>query len=348
MKTMKKMLFIMFAAAMMVFTGCEKNDDNELSTETQGNITLKVVAPSNDKIDLDKVVYYKVNAQFLIVDWGDGSAPETYSSSESSRVYEIRHTYANSSTTYTAQIKEKGLTRFEVSNFYRYTTLSLDFNGCPALEDLTCDDPLLSLNISECAALKEVICKTNNQSGLISVNVSGCSALELFDINNFTRYASSVSLILNVSGCPALKKLHCFNTGCTSLNISGCPALKTLECHANQLTSLDVSGCTALEELLCLINQLTSLDVSGLSALRDLQCSHNNLTSLNISGCMALERLFCDTNQLTASALNSVFTALPYHNVIDDNDRPTILYYSNPGTNTCNWNILWTKGWRGN
>jgi Leucine-rich repeat (LRR) protein len=340
---MKRLLFIMIAAATIAFAGCSKDDDNELSSETQGNITLKVVAPSNDIMHLDKVVYYDVNAQFLIVDWGDGSAPETYSSSESSWVNEIRHTYANSSTTYTVQIKENGLTSFEVGNFYRYTTLSLDFNGCPTLEDLSCSDPLLSLNVSECTALKKVLCRTRDTpSRLTSVNVRGCSALELFDISCYRGIPTPASFVMNVSGCPALKELDCFNTGLTSLNISGCPGIKMLMCGTCQLKTLDVRSCSALEELLCYQNQLTSLDVSGLNALRVLNCHDNKLTTLNISGFPVLEDVDCKYNDLTVSSANAVLYALPNRVGIAPG---SIFIQMDNLTNFCDWAIARNKNW---
>ena len=95
---------------------------------------------------------------------------------------------------------------------------------------------------------------------------------------------------LDVSKCPELQYLDCYNNQLTSLDVSKCPALKGLYCSSNQLTSLDVSKCPELQYLACSSNQLTSLDVSKCPELRELYCDGNQLTSLDVSGCPLIIR----------------------------------------------------------
>ena len=147
---------------------------------------------------------------------------------------------------------------------------SLDVTGCISLEDLQCDDNLLTnLNVSNCTALQKLIC-TQNQ--LTSLDVTGCSALEL---------------------------IWCYNNSLTSLDVSDCIVLENLNCSQNQLSSLDVNGCVHLTFINCKSNQLTGLNASGCIALSSLDCSQNQLDSLDVSECTVLKKLICNSNLLT-------------------------------------------------
>jgi hypothetical protein len=85
------------------------------------------------------------------------------------------------------------------------------------------------------------------------------------------------------------------------------------------------------------------LNASGCAALDYLGCSDNQLTSLNASGCTTLEYLDCENNQLTATALNTVFTALPNRT---GGGYAFIYISNNPGADTCDRAIAEDKGWR--
>jgi Leucine-rich repeat (LRR) protein len=326
---MKPFLFLMVAAATIFFTGCEKNDGSNDPPSGPGSITLTVVPRSYDNY---KVEFYAI-AQQLVIDWGDGSAAETYTN-VNWEDYEdrITHTYTDSGTYTTVQIKGEGLTAFDC---LASGAISLDISGCTALEELWCgENQLTSLDASKCTALQTLDCVWNQ---LTSLDVSKCTALEEL-------WCGSNQLTsLNVSGCPALQRLGCSFNQLTSLDVSKCPALQWLYCYSNQLTSLNASKCTALQELYCEDNQLTSLDVSKCTALQKLVYWGNRSTSLDVSECLALQDLSCGGNQLTAAALNTVFTALP--NRIGEG-YALISIYDNPGSASCNRAIAENKGWQ--
>jgi hypothetical protein len=352
---MKRLLFMMIAAAM-VFAGCEKNDDNnDLPPDGPGSITLTVEIDYYNYDDYE--IAFPATAQQLVIDWGDGSAAETYtditaqSDGYNNFIPNITHTYPGIGT-YTVQIKEEGLTLFDCYFFSSMTSLnvsgcaalqklncvyssltSLNINGCPALQRLDCfNTSLTSLNISGCPALQTLTCGDY----LTSLDVSKCPALKELDCGN------NQLTSLDVSKCPALEVLYCGHNQLTSLDVSKCTAIKKLVCGGSQLTSLNVSGCTALEILRCYPNQLTSLDVSKCPVLQELRCNGNQLTSLNVSGCTALNSLDCGENQLSAEALNTVLTALPNRTATDH----ALIYISgNPGAETCTRAIAENKGW---
>lgn len=151
-------------------------------------------------------------------------------------------------------------------------------------------NPLTSLDVSDCTALKELVCGANP---LTSLDVSGCTELQSLACESMPLTS------LDVSGCTELREMYVGYTPLTSLDVSGCTALEDLHCNESRLATLDVSGCTALRSLYCNNNLLTTLDVSGCTALEKLDCYDNLLSSLDISGCTELRDLSCDNNLLT-------------------------------------------------
>ena len=164
-----------------------------------------------------------------------------------------------------------------------------------------------------------VLGKDNTNGNIISLDVSGCTALTDLDCRN------NQLTSLDVSGCTALTYLNCSFNQLTSLDVSNNTALTDLDCNYNELTSLDVSGCTALTALYCRDNQLTSLDVSNNTALKDLACRFNQLTSLDVSNNTALTDLDCSDNQLTSLDVSNN-TALTYLSCFGNPLSKLILY----------------------
>ena len=159
-----------------------------------------------------------------------------------------------------------------------------------SLRKLDCNsDPITSLDVSGCTALKTLTCYN---SELASLNVSGCTSLQ--EIMAYRAQLTS----LDVSGCSSLQYLDCNENGLTSLKLNGSSPLQHLSCNKNGLTSLILSGCTSLTEVDCTDNQLTELDFSGCTSLIILSCYNNQLTTLNLSNCTSLMGLACDSNQL--------------------------------------------------
>ncbi|MDR1347507.1 MAG: hypothetical protein LBJ63_03625, partial [Prevotellaceae bacterium] len=73
-----------------------------------------------------------------------------------------------------------------------------------------------------------------------------------------------------------------------------------------------------------------------------LDCGINQLTGLDVSNNTAIKQLYCDENQFSATALNSVFTALPSR---VPSDYARIYIAENPGTSACNTSIATAKNW---
>ena len=113
-----------------------------------------------------------------------------------------------------------------------------------ALEELDCSyNNLTSLDVSKNAKLTHLRCELNEE--MTRLDVSGCAALkELYCFWN-------PLTTLDVSDCAALETLNCSNNQLTELDVSRNTKLGTLRCNENQLTSLDVSKNTKLKTLDC-------------------------------------------------------------------------------------------------
>lgn len=134
---------------------------------------------------------------------------------------------------------------------------------------------------------------------------------------------------LNVSNCPTLQILSCYNNKLTNLDLSENYSLTYLMCYKNKLIGinvsknlnliwldcydnflnvLDVSKNAKLTYLQCHINQITALDLSQNSELNHLSCANNRLTTLNVTNNTKLQTLYCNNNLLTLANLPQPLT----------------------------------------
>lgn len=108
---------------------------------------------------------------------------------------------------------------------------------------------------------------------------------------------------LNVTKCPDLEYLICYNTGIQSLNLNYNSKLITVRCYNTKLTSLTLNYR----------NQLREIDVKNTPTLESLYCYNSALTTLNVTGCTGLKRLECYYNyDLTAITGLGDCTAITY------------------------------------
>lgn len=156
---------------------------------------------------------------------------------------------------------------------YNPPLLSLDASNLYALQNLTLNENMVSINLSNCTSLTSF---SYTYASLSELNVSGCTAMTSF----MCLYTYMTSL--DLSNLTSLTGVNCSSNQLQTLNIDGCLNLHGLNCSDNHLTNLDVSSFTNLTQLNCKLNALHALDVSALSQLTNLDCSYNDLYSLNI------------------------------------------------------------------
>lgn len=164
------------------------------------------------------------------------------------------------------------------------TTLDLNESGITRLPPTLFQDNELRIYWEK---LIKLDCSGNQLS---SLDVSACPALTV--LLCFDNYISSLTL-----SCPNLMRLNCSGNALTTLDLK-LPALQSLSCYKNQLTTLHLASCNALKYLWCGYNQLEQLTLAHLELLQ-ISCEHNALTQLDLRKCPALERVHCHDNKLT-------------------------------------------------
>ncbi|MEG0217906.1 MAG: hypothetical protein RR655_06260, partial [Raoultibacter sp.] len=160
----------------------------------------------------------------------------------------------------TLDCSHNNLEALDISANVQLTSLTCHNNQLAALDvaqsnlqDLTCAyNNLSSLKLP--ASILSVNCRSNP---LVSLDVSQAAALRSLECSSTNLTA------LDVAPAVSLQKLLCQRNQLTSLDLGANSALEFLWCHNNRLTSLDVSRNPVLTTLSCAENTLTSLDLTG-------------------------------------------------------------------------------------
>lgn len=167
----------------------------------------------------------------------------------------------------------------------------LDFSNTPSLRYLNCDRTKISvLDVTMLPEIKE-----------ITAVLCRLSSLKMKDNKKLTAlYVNSTGTLGNIdlSQCPNLEILQCWESGATSINLKETPNLKGLACSDNQLSEIDLSGVKNLETLDVARTGLTSLDVTNNPELLLINCQSNQISELNLSNNHKLRRLACRDNKI--------------------------------------------------
>ena len=234
---MKKIL-LLFALPVMalIFTSCEKNNENELS----GDDVIQFEDPNFLKalLDVKKVELYDAEreayVEYLIDVDANHDGEITVKEAKNVRALFLYRT------------SEDGdwIGGYDIENVpeIKYFT-ALEFFDCA-------DNRLTSLDLSRNSALEFLNCGNNQLTSLDLSRNTAMTSLGCVD-NQLTS--------LDLSKNTALINLFCDNNQLTSLDLSKNTALTDLWCDNNQLTSLDLSKNTALTFLSCYNNPLQEL-----------------------------------------------------------------------------------------
>ena len=261
---------------------------------------------------------------------------------------------------------------------------TLNLNGCKKLTKVYISnwDVLESIELDECSELDEITLENN--SCITSLDISKHANLHLFtawncpELNDFELPTSIVGVdcrgiktesfnlenykelrTFNINDCKELSSLSLTNcdklsvlsfsdTQIESFDISAFPNLSILNCSNTLLTDIDVSTNEALGYLQCKGLNLTTLNITNNPNLRRLDCSDNQLTSLDISNATMLRYLHINDNQFEKEELEAIFKILPdFRSPTTKSDMklPGVTISNNPGTEVCNTNLIWDKGW---
>ena len=103
---------------------------------------------------------------------------------------------------------------------------------------------------------------TNDDGQISKREASVVKILYLYDWN--TDMGFSISDVSEIKYFSSLEWLSCpgRNNTFTNLDLTGCPALKVLLCYDSPITILDVSSCQKLENVDCQYSDLQTLTIS--------------------------------------------------------------------------------------
>lgn len=182
--------------------------------------------------------------------------------------------------------------------------------------DLTNNDSLSNLDLSDLPNLESIVCKDNSAlTG--SIDVSGKSSLFWLDCSQnpnitdidvtgntslsviFAYLNSSLTSITGLSTCTGVTTLQLWNSNLTGslLDLSGCSNLKTLQISGNpNLSGLDVTNNPLLDFLYCQDDNISSINLTNNTQLKTLGVNGNNLTSLDLTNNVKLTTLLAYQN----------------------------------------------------
>ncbi len=139
---------------------------------------------------------------------------------------------------------------------------------------------------------------------LMKLSVIGKQLAGALDVSNCPMLDSVVCwdnriTALDVTGCGALTELYARTNLIPALDLSDNPLLEILSCGENPLSELDVSANPALWYLYCYGTDVAEIDLANNRAIRHMNLSSNALTELDVTGCPELQIFYCLGNELT-------------------------------------------------
>ena len=191
------------------------------------------------------------------------------------------------------EVNLSACTSLTKADFTDNNLTSLDCSDCVSLTDLNCRYNRLSfLDISGCDRLVRLSCRTN--AGLSGeLDLSHCPDLEYLEC-----YETAFEK-LNTNGCSVLKYVYAHNSSLSEVDFSSNKALVHLDIYNNKIPALDVRNNIELTYLDASLNRIQEIDLSRNTELVELLLGYNSVSELDLSGHEKLVRLTANSNALT-------------------------------------------------
>lgn len=176
--------------------------------DTLGVVNLKV------KVEDETSIRFFIDAETLLIDWGDGES-----------TYQTSHCYSQSGE-YIIRIIGSAINTLDVSRCY---VLDLNVNGCPWLESLNCSGNMLrTLDVSGCRWLMVLDCSLNN---LHELQFGEHAFLKILDCH------MNLLKDLRLSGCGGLLYLYAGLNEMRNLDLGCCPEIRCVDIGNNCFTA---------------------------------------------------------------------------------------------------------------
>lgn len=200
-----------------------------------------------------------------------------------------------------------------------YTLAAIDLTGCGALETLNIEDNSIAvLDLHDCVSLREIRCAYND---LTTIDFSSCTKMTAITCRNNPLHGLTLDVSMcpdllylacweaglagvDVSGCPKLQELLVYYNDLNSIDISACPALTRVDLHGTKISALDLGNCPKLNTLFVAFNTIDRLDFSACPELTSVNVSNNTLTQLDLSKCPKLTELTASNNSIDKINVN--------------------------------------------
>ena len=199
----------------------------------------------------------------------------------------------------------KGLSYFKDSleslNFNGNKSVgSLDLTGFSKLKNVTFSGAAIkSITFGTSTTIKSIKC---SESGLTSLDVSGCSNLSSLDCNQSVKLAT-----INLSN--SLESVDVYGTSLSKIDTSGLSALKSLDIGFTGIQKIDLANNKALQKFYCNnATALNSLDLSNHTSLEKVSADFSSVGSMNLSGCANLTEV--SVNNGNSSNKKGVLTSI--------------------------------------
>lgn len=181
--------------------------------------------------------------------------------------------------------ENQGITYFRCHNNDVITDLNLR-NISQSIETIDCSDcnSLIRNIFTNFSNLKTI--NINNCSTSSVINLTGCSSIEEFTVNN--NKASTIIL----TNCTSLKTMTLKNMNLTSgISHEGADALTTINTENTTISTFNLAGKLSLESVGAMNS--TSFNVNGCSSLTSIG-KISGVSTLDISNCSSLESIEID------------------------------------------------------
>ena len=216
-----KKVFLFACLLATAFIGCSDDDDGT-SEEGIWEITMTVDIPQKETIQFE---IYNADVTSATALWGDGTEKTL---ADAPHVYEPGQ--------YDIIIRGRGEADLGCINSH---IISLDVSKCPELDELVCGgNELTSLDVTNNTKLRSL---SIANTYITSIDLSRCTDLRIFDCSN-----ASIPR-LDLSANKALEELNCHFTFVENLQFPSCKNLRDVDLG---YTNLSVDDFNAIYELL--------------------------------------------------------------------------------------------------
>jgi|GEM_PF-3519286 len=229
----------------------QENHDNEVSCTFTWPVDGSTSIGKNP-LTKNLMFAYGLDNKPIMIDWGDGSQIETYTTKQT--IYHNYSAFGNYTVSIYGSLFWFCAMAIGAETPVRWTQFpkvaKISFKNPTELSRLQCvGGTLQEINLTEMGNLTQLLISHNH-----------ISELDLSALTNLTILYCSANLL-------------------SKLDVSSNKSIQKLDCSRNRLHSIDLSANGGLETLNCNFNRIKRLDISNNPMLRNIDCSGNLLST---------------------------------------------------------------------